>query len=234
MKMKTAAAALTAALILLLSGRQAPAQRGGVQLTGVVIDASTAVVPEAVVLVRNLETRKREITKTNAAGDFSFDGLPPGKYQIEVSKPGFQLYRQENVTIVAGVPQSLNVQLALGRIHETIEVVGSRPSRTVSGTGTPRRIRVGGLVQAAKLVKMVRPPYPAHLKEAGIEGSVLLEAIVGTDGAILNLKAENTIVHPDLVQAAMDAVSQWHYEPTFLNGKPVEITTNVVVNFTLN
>jgi TonB family protein len=234
MKTKAAAVFLTAGLILTLAGWQAPAQSGGVPLSGVVFDASAAVVPEAVVLVRNVETKKREIAKTNAVGEFQFDGLPAGTYRVEISKPGFHLYIQDNVTLVAGIPQQLNVQLAVGRINETVNVTGSRPPQPVSTSKPPQRIKVGGSVQAAKLVNRVLPSYPVHLKEAHIEGTVLLEAVIGTDGSIVNLTAVNSLVHPDLVKVAEDAVRQWQYEPTFLNGNPVEVLTNITVNFTLS
>ena len=81
---------------------------------------------------------------------------------------------------------------------------------------------------------MVRPGYPENLKASGTEGTVLLEAVIGTDGRVLNLKTVNTQVHADLIKAATDAVTQWQYEPTYLNGQPVEIVTAITVNFTLS
>jgi periplasmic protein TonB len=93
-------------------------------------------------------------------------------------------------------------------------------------------LRVGGNVQAANLLKKATPTYPALAKSARIQGTVRFTAIIGKDGTIQNL----TLVsgHPMLVQSATDAVKQWVYKPTLLNGEPVEVITQIDVNFTLS
>jgi protein TonB len=93
------------------------------------------------------------------------------------------------------------------------------------------RIRVGGQVQAAKISNQVRPVYPQLARQARIQGTVRLEAVISKDGTIEELKLVSG--HPLLVQAAMDAVKQWRYQPTMLNGVPVEVITTIDVNFTL-
>jgi protein TonB len=97
---------------------------------------------------------------------------------------------------------------------------------------TPQRIRVGGNVQQANLIRKVTPLYPPLAKQARIQGVVRFTAIIGKDGSIQNL----TLVsgHPLLVEAAKQAVSQWQYKPTLLNGEPVEVVTTIEVNFTLS
>jgi TonB family protein len=97
--------------------------------------------------------------------------------------------------------------------------------------GTPQRIRVGGNVQAANLVHKVNPVYPPQAKEAGIQGTVRFTVIIGFDGHMQHLQLVSG--HPLLVEAAREAVSQWRYKPTLLNGSPVEVVTQVDVNFTL-
>ncbi len=97
---------------------------------------------------------------------------------------------------------------------------------------TPQRIRVGGNVQSAKLIRGPKPVYPPLAKQARIQGTVRLNAIIGKDGTIQNLTAASG--HPLLVPAAMDAVKQWLYQPTLLNGEPVEVVTVIDVNFTLS
>jgi periplasmic protein TonB len=96
----------------------------------------------------------------------------------------------------------------------------------------PKRINVGGNVQQARLINQPRPQYPPLAKQARIQGTVRFTAIIGRDGNILNL----TVVsgHPLLVQSATDAVKQWRYQPTLLNGEPVEVVTQIDVNFTLS
>jgi len=94
-----------------------------------------------------------------------------------------------------------------------------------------QRIRVGGNVQAAKLVKQPKPLYPPLARQARIQGTVRFTAIIGKDGAIANLQLVSG--HPLLVQSAYDAVKQWIYQPTLLNQEPVEVVTQIDVNFTL-
>ncbi len=97
---------------------------------------------------------------------------------------------------------------------------------------TGMRIRVGGNVAAANLLTQVKPPYPADAKNARIQGKVSLGTLIGTDGHVLDVVL---ISGPDaLVQSAVDAVRQWVYRPTLLNGEPVEVVTIVDVNYTLN
>lgn len=93
-------------------------------------------------------------------------------------------------------------------------------------------IPVGGRVQAARLTKQVVPAYPALAKTARISGTVRLQGIIGKDGAIKNLQLLRG--HPLLVQAALEAVRQWVYKPTLLNGEAVEVIAPIDVIFTLN
>lgn len=96
----------------------------------------------------------------------------------------------------------------------------------------PERIRVGGNVQAANLVRKITPVYPPLAKQARVQGTVRFTAIIGKDGTIQNLQLVSG--HPLLVPAATDAVKQWVYKPTLLNGEPVEVITQIDVNFTLS
>lgn len=93
------------------------------------------------------------------------------------------------------------------------------------------RTRVGGAVQAAKLVNRVQPIYPPLARQTRISGTVRLHAIIGKDGTVQQLQVESG--HPLLVQAALDAVRQWRYQPTLLNGEPVEVDTEIDVIFSL-
>lgn len=229
------AAVFAACLLIATSAIQAPAQSGAAALSGTVVDASSARVPNASVIVRNTETGKVEIVRTNEAGEFSFSALPAGTYNVEIAKAGFQLFKQEKVVLAPGSAQNITAMLNLGRISETVNVTGERPTTQAAATADrpPQRIRVGGGVQFAKLVRQVRPEYPPHLKTAGVEGTVLMEAVIGRDGTIQNLKVLNSMVHADFVQSATEAVRQWQWEPTYLNGVPVEIVTAITVNYTL-
>jgi TonB family protein len=120
-------------------------------------------------------------------------------------------------------------------IHPNADKTGSMIFVTLYSAGpaeSPKRIRVGGNVEAANIVQKVTPIYPADAKANRIQGSVRFTVIIGKDGRVQNL----TLVSGDpvLAQAAKEAVQQWIYKPTLLNGDPVEVVTQVDVNFTLS
>ena len=93
-------------------------------------------------------------------------------------------------------------------------------------------IKVNGDVQQAMLVSQPRPAYPPLAKQARVQGTVSLNAVIGKDGHVVNLSVISG--HPLLIQAALDAVKDWVYKPTLLNGEPVEVFTQIDVNFTLS
>ena len=99
-------------------------------------------------------------------------------------------------------------------------------------TVTPKRITIGGNVQQAKLVRQPKPVYPPLAKQARISGVVHLAAVISKDGTIQDLKVISG--HPLLIPSALEAVKQWVYQPTLLNGEPVEVSTQIDVNFTLS
>lgn len=93
-------------------------------------------------------------------------------------------------------------------------------------------LRMGGTVLEAKMIKRVVPIYPPIAKQARVSGSVRLEGIIAKDGTIQQLRVISG--HALLVRAAMDAVRQWVYSPTLLNGQAVEVIAPIDVNFVLN
>ena len=95
----------------------------------------------------------------------------------------------------------------------------------------PTRVKQGGNVTAASIIQQTRPLYPALARQARIQGSVVLHAIIDKDGKVAQLEVISG--HPLLVQSALDAVKQWRYKPTQLNGDPVEVDTTITVTFTM-
>jgi TonB family protein len=91
-------------------------------------------------------------------------------------------------------------------------------------------VRPGGRIMPPKKIKNVQPVYPAVAQSAHVTGAVTIEATIGTDGKVVDAKVVRSI--PMLDQAALDAVRQWEYLPTMLNGKPVPVLVTVTVNFT--
>ncbi|HEV2520858.1 MAG TPA: TonB family protein [Candidatus Acidoferrales bacterium] len=95
----------------------------------------------------------------------------------------------------------------------------------------PARIKQGGNVTAASIITQTRPVYPPLARQARIQGNVVLHAIIDKDGKVAQLEVISG--HPLLVQSALDAVKQWRYKPTLLNGDPVEVDTTITVTFTM-
>lgn len=96
----------------------------------------------------------------------------------------------------------------------------------------PQKLRVSSGVAEGMLVHQVKPQYPTAARLARIEGRVMLQAIIARDGTVENLRVISG--HPMLVPAAIDAVKQWRYKPYYLNDKPIEVETQIVVNFVLS
>lgn len=108
---------------------------------------------------------------------------------------------------------------------------GTPPPPVRAAKQKPAQIRQGGQVVAAKAIHQPHPDYPPLARMARIQGVVRLEAVISIDGTIQNLKLISG--HPLLVPAAIEAVARWRYQPTLLNGEPVEVLTEIDVNFRL-
>ncbi|HYL69311.1 MAG TPA: energy transducer TonB [Candidatus Limnocylindria bacterium] len=134
-----------------------------------------------------------------------------------------------NVGVVGGVPGGIAGGSAGGVLGGIIGGAGS--GMPPPPKAAPSRIRVGGNVQAASLVRKVDPIYPPIAKTAHISGTVVLHAIIGKDGSVQNL--EYVSGPPLLMKSALDAIKQWRYKPTMLNGEPVEVDTTISVVFSL-
>jgi protein TonB len=94
-----------------------------------------------------------------------------------------------------------------------------------------KRVRITE-INPAQLIHRVQPIYPPLAVRTRTQGTVVLRAVIGTDGAVREVQV--IAGHPLLIQAALDAVMQWRYQPTLLNGRPVEVETRITVIFTLN
>jgi protein TonB len=137
-----------------------------------------------------------------------------------------------SVGVVGGVPGGMPGGTPGGVLGSIISsAAAAPPPPPPPKAATPKRIRVGGQVEAARLIFQPKPEYPPLAKMARIQGTVRLEAIISRDGTIQDLRVVSG--HPLLVKSAIEAVQRWRYQPTLLNGEPVEVVTEVDVNFTL-
>jgi TonB family protein len=132
-----------------------------------------------------------------------------------------------NHPALAGLKQKINAARASGNVPPPV----ASPPPPPPQPQTPQRIQVSGQVASARLIFQPHPEYPPLAKMARIQGVVRMDAVIGKDGTIQDLKVISG--HPLLVRAALDAVQRWRYQPTLLNGEPVEVATEIDVNFTL-
>lgn len=231
---RRAFAALTsvvAVVTLLISGtitsRAQSIAAGTVEVT--VVDPSGARVPKGMVSIEDGRGRIATMLGVNESGEVKFTSLPPGDYLVQVRTPGFATWNR-GLQLDASSGAKIEALLAPGQIFESMKVNGG--GQATAPAGPPKQIRVGGNVQAAKLRNQVRPIYPATAKEQGIQGTVFLQAVILKDGTVGSLEVLSA-PHESLANAAMDAVRQWTYETTLLNGEPIEVITKVTINFTL-
>jgi periplasmic protein TonB len=104
-----------------------------------------------------------------------------------------------------------------------------RKAEAPAAASKPAAMPTGGEVEQAQLIFRKNPDYPALARSAGAKGAVELVATIGINGRVKSVKV--TKGHPLLQKAAVDAVMQWQYKPTMLNGRPVETETNITLNF---
>ena len=134
--------------------------------------------------------------------------------------------------VVGGVPGGVAGGALGGMLGGAIAPPPPPPPPPPKPKAPTAPIRVGGNVQQANLIKQPKPVYPPLAKAARVQGTVKFQATISKDGTIQNLQLLSG--PPLLVQAAMQAVQQWQYKPTLLNGEPVEVITTIDVNFTLS
>jgi protein TonB len=130
--------------------------------------------------------------------------------------------------VVGGVPGGIPG----GQMGGVIGGIISSTPVAVPKVATPQRVRVSAGVTQGLKIRDAKPNYPPLARQARIQGTVVLHAIIGKDGAITGLQLISG--HPMLAPAAIEAVKQWRYKPYLLNGEPVEVDTEVQVNFTLS
>ena len=134
--------------------------------------------------------------------------------------------------VEGGVPGGIVGGVPGGALSEMLNSVPSVPVLAKSPVPTPvKRMRVSSRIAEANLIHDVAPQYPPEAGRARIEGTVVLMAVIGRDGAVKDVRIESGL--PILAQAAIDAVKQWRYKPYMIEGEPVEVDSRITINFTL-
>jgi TonB family protein len=247
------------AIALPVAGVGVLAQGPFATVAGTITDSLRGALTGATLSVVNTATAARNEVRSDGTGRFELVGLPPGDYVLETSVPGFKEYRAplalngqqvdrdivmevatlEEVITVSDAPPRVRSQEerdALERRNELQSEVLRRASaacrEAAASNGGAQPPSSGGRIRPPMKIVDVRPEYPATLKETKVGGSVDLEARIGTDGSVREIKNRDAASHPALVDAATKAVQGWRFDETLLNCVPIEVWMTVHVTFT--
>ena len=234
---------ITLCLALML-GVTGPAAAQSGRVYGVVADESGAVLP-AVEVRAAMRDGTGETTRsvvTDAKGAYSLDNLAPGAWAFSMSLPGFDTATQR-VTL-QGDSQQWSPTLQLGMIQETVSITtapAEAPVRrespipfsaaiTPPPAVAPGVVRVGGSIKPPRKIVDVRPIYPPEAVAQGVNGVVILRAVIGADGFVRDI---TPVRSPDdaLMTSAISAFNGWQFTPTLLNGVPTETRITATFNF---
>jgi TonB family protein len=152
--------------------------------------------------------------------------------ESSIDDPNYWANKPERAFIEAAESAALKFKFAAPDANTLTSVEVLFTFRNIPPGGSPDRrhaVRVGGDIEPPIKVGDVRPIYPAAAREAGVQGLVIMEIRVATDGSVVDATVVQSI--PMLDDAALQAVRQWRYQPTLLNGEPVEVIMTVTINF---
>jgi TonB family protein len=227
----------------------APGRPAG-DVAGDVRDPDGGVIPGATVALSAASMPRRTVI-TDGAGRFQIGDLAAGEYQIAVTMPGFKTFSR-SFPLAEGESVRTTIPLEVGSLTEVINVIAERsrsaPSATPQGSAAWRPaqpaaapaslppavavagpVRVGGSIQEPRKTQDRQPVYPALAVSAHVAGIVIVQAKVSADGRVTGARVLRSV--PLLDGAVLDALQQWQYSPTRLNGRPIEVDVTVTVNF---
>jgi TonB family protein len=194
-------------------------------ISGTVHDPSGTAVADAAVTVLNPDTGARQNVVTDSEGKFSVSGDGAGQYILKIQKQGFTpVLREFDLKAESNMSRELTMPLE-GSSSQAVDLVTDTSDST-------KPLNVGGRVAESNLISRVQPVYPAAAKATATQGTVQIRATISKDGVPVDLQVISS-PSSDLAESALQAVRQWRYRPTLLNGEPVEITTLVIVTYTL-
>lgn len=222
--------AVIVGITLTTASFRAREQAGPMPFAGTAYDPSGAVLPGAAMTMEDASGNRATAT-TDRNGRFEFGVVSPGRYKLSMNLPGFQSVTHD-IRLAEPKQWDVNLTFQVGTLQETITVRDQRPA------GAPARanrepVRIGGNIKPPRKLIDVRPVYPQSMRDAGIEGTVSLSALIDTEGKVVSVRVTGSQAHPDLAKAAIEAVRGWQFSPTLLNGDKVEVLMTVAVAFTL-
>jgi beta-lactamase regulating signal transducer with metallopeptidase domain len=242
------------AVALPVAGFNASAQTFST-LSGTVVDSQGGLLPNVTMVLTNAGTGSKYEVRTNGTGQFEFVGLPAADYRLEAKVPGFRTFSEpltvvnrnlirditlqvgeleETITVTAGPGRPSTPEIEAQRLAETekARISFQRAAAACNPSATTTGPAIGGSIKPPLKIRHVPPQYPDSLKVAGIGGNVLMNARIGTDGRVREVRpTDDPAVHPGLVAAAMVAVNEWEFTQTLLNCVPIEVSMKVNVWF---
>jgi beta-lactamase regulating signal transducer with metallopeptidase domain len=236
----------------------APITQATASIGGTLLDQTGGTLPAAQLTLTDTQAGTQLTTQADATGRFVFSDLRPARYELVASLPGFAMVTNV-LTVAAGAALQRTITMPLGTIRETVTVSCSANSGNIGSaftrfqqiaSGSIRSgvfavlsaqqppaaapARVGGNVRVPRKLTHTRPVCPPAVPAT--ETAVRVTGRVGVDGIMNDVKtapAEAGVESPrELVESALDAVRQWKFSPTLLNGQPVEVNITVDVVFT--
>jgi TonB family protein len=226
-----AVVAVVAIVMMLVAGVTPSAQSNALSVQGRVFDPSGGVLPGASVALVDANKISWPTT-TDRTGQFTFEPVGAGPYVLEVSLPGFKTLRHE-FDLASATGRTHTVTMQVGALEETIRVSAKRPAARAATPTRTAPVRMGGNIRQPYKLLDVRPVYPEAMREAGLEGIVPMEAVIGVDGSVVSVHLSSAQINPEFAASAVTAVRQWRFSPTLLNGVPVEVQMSVSISFSL-
>ena len=236
--------ALVLVMLMSAAAAVAAAQTTYRSFTGVVADEQGRGVSGAVVALSNEARQAKYEIKTGTDGRFDFVGLLPGDYRVSIVKAGFQSVR--DMLTVAAQNAQRNFTLQLGTLQETIIVRAdpTKPANPEPDASAVREVPMpaprkcepsaeGGQIVPPKKIRDVAPHYPPSLVRGGVQGTVIVRGRIASDGYVSDISILKE-AHPELAQAAIEAVRGWRFTETLLNCLPAEPGITITTNFTLS
>jgi TonB family protein len=222
--------AVIVGITLTTASFRAKEQAGPLPFTGTVYDVTGAVLPGVALTLDDANGIRLNAT-TDRDGRFDFGTVAAGRYQVGSKLLGFMSLAQD-VRLESPRQWDLALTIPVGTIQETITVRDQRPAGA-PGRAERAPVRIGGNIKPPRKLVDVRPIYPQAMRDAGIDGLVSLNALIDTEGKVASVHLAGSQAHPELAKAAIEAVKQWQFSSTLLNGEKVELLMTVTVAFTL-
>ncbi len=200
-------------------------------IRGTAYDVDGRVVRDARVLLMVDYVKQRE-QQTGQAGEFRFDGLAPGRYEVQIKKGRMFIFQNTVILEKAEQDTVIYAVLPIARMTDRWGVSTRLPEGVKKLAPVNSSPAVGGEVELAAPIAVIRMPYPAEARSQGIEGQVALFARITVDGTLSDAIVLSS-PHEVLTKAVLDSLPKARYRPMRLNGHPVACGIDLLIEFTL-